>query len=110
MRATAVLVLVFAAPDASCGRGQTWSAATAYVGARLRQRFGERITVEHVEIFSARSFEFPDVLAAIERGSSLPVVVVDGRIVSQGGKLAERAIAHAVETVLENGNPREDQP
>jgi hypothetical protein len=100
MRATAVPVLVFAAPDASCAQGQTWSAVTAYVGARLHKRFGERIAVEHVELFSARSFEFPDALAAIERGAPLPVVVVDGRIVSQGGKLSERTIAAAVEVLL----------
>lgn len=77
MRATAVPVLVFAAPDAACAQGRTWSGATAFVSARLHQRFGDRISVEHVELFSARSFEFPDVLAAIERGGQLPVVVVN---------------------------------
>lgn len=109
MRTTTVPVLVLAAPDASCAQGQTWSGVTAFVGARLRQRFGERISVEHVELFSARSFEFPDALAAVERGASLPVVMVDGRLVSTGRKLSERAIAHAVEAVLEDGNTEKEQ-
>lgn len=106
--ANAVTVQVFAAPDASCGNRNTWSAATAYIRARLHQRFGDQVVVEHVEIFTARSFEFTDVLAAIQRGSPLPIVVVDGRIVSVGGKLAERPIARAVETALGGTHPVED--
>lgn len=109
MRTTTVPVLVFAAPDASCAPGHTWRGITAFVGARLRHRFGDQVSVEHVELFSARSFEFPDALAAIQRGASLPMVMVDGRLVSSGGKLSERAIAHAVETVLEDGNTEKEQ-
>ena len=104
MAEKAVAVRVFAAPDASCGHGQTWSAATAYIRARLHRRFGDRVAVEHVELFTARSFDFPDVLAAIEAGSSLPIVQVDGRIVSEGGKLSESVIARAVGAALGNGN------
>ncbi len=95
-----VTVQVFAAPDVTGHTPQTWSAATAYLRGRLQQRFTNRVDVEHVELFSARSFEFPEVLAAIERGSPLPVVVVDGRVVTAGGKLSERIVAQAVEDVL----------
>lgn len=93
-------VQVFAAPDVACPAPQTWSAATAYLRSRLRQRFADRVDVEHVEMFSARSFEFPEVLAAIERGAALPVIVVDGRVVSAGGKVSERTVAQAVEAAL----------
>ena len=62
-----------------------------------------------MELFSARSFDLPDALAAIQRGASLPVVIVDGRVVSSGGKLSERAIAHAVETVPEDGSTEKEQ-
>ena len=72
----------------------------AFMGTRLRQRFGDRVVVEHVEIFTGRSFEFPDVLAAIQGGSPLPIVVVDGRIVSEGSKRAERTIGRAVDMAL----------
>lgn len=105
--ADAVTVQVFAAPDASCGDRNTWSAATAYIRARLRQRFGDRVVVEHIEIFTARSFEFANVLAAIQRGSPLPIVAIDGRIVSEGGKLAEGPITRAVNAALGGAAPVE---
>jgi len=104
MAANPVAVTVFAAPDASCGHGQTWSAATAYIGGRLRRRFGDRVAIEHVEIFTPRSFEFPDVLAAIEAGTPLPIVRVEGRTVSEGVKLSEGVVARAVEAALANGH------
>jgi hypothetical protein len=102
-----VPVRVFTAPDVSCGAGMTWAAAVGFIGGRLRQRFEGRLAVEHIELFSQRSFEFPAVLAAVERGGGLPMVMVADRIVSQGGKLSESRIARAVEslsrTVREEG-------
>ncbi len=101
-----VNVRVFAPPDASCDHRMTWSKASAFLGERLKCRFGNRVTTEHIEIFSPRSFEFPEVLAAIEAGGQLPVVAVSDRIVSQGGKISERITARAVEAVLTNGDGR----
>ena len=48
MAEKAVAVHVFAAPDALCGQGQTWSAATSYIRARLHRRFEDRVVVEPV--------------------------------------------------------------
>jgi len=110
MATHAVTVRVFAAPDASCGHGPTWSSATAFMATRLRRRFSDQVVVEHVEMFTARSFEFPDVLTAIQGGSPLPIVVVDGRIVSEGGKLPEPIIGRAVAEALNGGVAREDKP
>lgn len=87
---------IFTAPDATCG-GATWSDAVALVAARLRRRFGEALEVEQVALFSPRCFEFPRVLEAISAGAPLPVVLVDDRIVSEGGKLSEPRLARAVE-------------
>ncbi len=69
----------------------------------LKRRFGDSVVVEHIEIFSARSFEFPEVMATIQAGGQLPVVLVDGRMVSQGGKLPARIIRQAVEEALVAG-------
>ena len=55
--------------------------------------------MEHVEIFSQRSFEFPAVLEAIQDGAELSIGLVGGRIISQGGKLSERRIAQAIGAV-----------
>ena len=102
MNAKRVEVRVFVAPDTSCGHGATWSAASALVLDRLQRRFGAAVAAEHVEMFSPRSFEFPETMAAIEAGARLPVVTIDGRIVSEGGKLSERIIREAVEAQLVN--------
>ena len=93
-------VCVFAAPDVSCGGGMTWSAASAFIGERLKRRFGNAVRVEHIELFCPRTFDFPQVVAVIEAGGQLPIITVGGQIVSQGGKLSERIIAQAIETRL----------
>ena len=100
MPSKAIHVRVFAAPDASCGHGMTWSAASALIGDRLRRRFGNEVEMEHIELFSPGSFEFPEVMAAIAAEGPLPVVMVGNQIVSQGGKLSDRIIGQAVETLL----------
>jgi hypothetical protein len=94
-----VVVRIFTAPEASCGTGMTWVAAVGFVRERLSRRFDGRVAVEQVEIFSQRSFEFPTVLEAIRQGAELPIVLVGGRIVSQGGKLSESRIALAIEAL-----------
>ena len=98
MTMEALEVCVFIAPDASCGTGMTWSAACAFTSERLKRRFGDAVRVEHIELFGPRTFDFPQVVAAIEGGAPLPIVTVGGQIVSQGGKLSERIIAQAIET------------
>lgn len=91
------IVRVFTAPEVTCGTGMTWAAAVGFIRDRLRRRFGEGVAVEHIEVFSERSFEFPAVLEAIQRGAQLPVVLVGDRTVSDGGKLSQSQIARAVE-------------
>ncbi len=98
MTTAAIEVCVFTAPDASCGTGTTWSAACVLTSERLKRRFGDAVRVEHIELFCPRTFDFPQVVAAIEGGAPLPIVTVGGQIVSQGGKLSERIIAQAIET------------
>ncbi len=91
-----VFVQVFAAPAVACCGGSTWEGATQYLRERLRQRFGESVSVEFIEMFAPRSFEFPDVLRALEAGGTLPIVRVGNEIVSQGAKLSESRVAEAV--------------
>lgn len=95
-----VKVRVFAAPDTSCDHGMTWSGASAMIAERLRRRFDGGVELEHIEIFSPRSFEFPEIMATLEAGGQLPIVTVGDRIVSQGGKLFDRVIRQAVEALL----------
>ncbi len=91
-----LVVRVFAAPLVTCGSGETWASAAAAMGERIRRRFGEGITVEFVELFSPRSFDFPAVLARVEAGASLPLVTVGDDVISEGGKLSEPRIGRAL--------------
>lgn len=97
-------IRVFTPPDASCGAGMTWAAAVGFIRERLGRRFSNGVAVEHIEIFSQRSFEFPTVLDAIQQGAALPIVLVGDRIVSQGGKLSESRIARAIEALGPTGS------
>lgn len=90
-----IAVRIVTAPDASCA-GATWSEAFDLIRSRLARRFGEAVTVEHVQAFSTRFFEMPKVTAAIEAGAELPIVLVGEDVVSRGGKLSEPKIAEAL--------------
>ena len=96
MVTNAVSVRVFASPAVACGAGITWEGATNYLRKRIHQRFGEDVAVEFIEMFSPHSFDFPDVLRALEQGNTLPIVRVGEEIVSQGTKLTESRIAATV--------------
>ncbi len=95
-----VTVQVFVVSSASCRPDTTWEAALAVLRQRLHQRFGEAVSLEQIEMFTPRSFEFPDVLDVLQRGGGMPIVRVGDRIVSQGGKLSEPQIAIAITEVL----------
>jgi hypothetical protein len=102
-----VFVQVFAAPSATCGSGSTWESVTAYLGERLHARFGESVVVEHIVMFTPRSFDFPDVMRGLQEGAELPIVRVGGEIVSSGGKLSESRIAQAINARLEPDSTEE---
>ncbi len=95
-----VTVQVFVVSSASCRPDTTWEAALAFLRQRLHQRFGEAVSLEQIEMFTPRSFEFPDVLDVLQRGGEMPIVRVGDRIVTQGGKLSEPQIAAAVTELL----------
>lgn len=65
MRATAVPVLVFAAPDASCGRGQTWSDETARTRLRTYQTREHPVVREFTEAQEALGTFLQETNAAI---------------------------------------------
>ncbi len=100
--AESVAVQVFAAPSVSDGQGATWEAATAFLRQRLQHQFGGAAEVEYIEMFTPRSFEFPDVLDALGHGGALPIVRVGGQIVSQGEKLSESRIAAVIRELLQS--------
>lgn len=67
------------------------------IGRRLQAKFGERVTVEYVELYSPESFKFENVVNFLKEGKSPPFVIVNGKLIQSGGKLSERSIRQELE-------------
>ncbi len=89
-------VVVAAAPMAACAPEKTWRAAAAFLARRLRERFGAAVTVEFVELFTPDVDRHPEIEAFVADGAIPPIVLLDGRLHSSGGKLRISAIERAV--------------
>jgi disulfide oxidoreductase YuzD len=97
-----VTVTVLAPPSTPCSGKVTWQAATATLKERLERRFGAQVRVEYVELFSPESFSFVAVMEGLQQEKyQLPVVLVQGEIVSSGAKLHEGLIARHVRDRLQ---------
>jgi disulfide oxidoreductase YuzD len=96
-------VLIVGLPSAAaCPPEKTWRSAAGFVVQRLHARFGDEVVVEYVDLFSPEMSEHADVEAHIAIDSLMPpVVVVDGTVLSAGGKLNVSVIERAVAAVLE---------
>ena len=101
-------VLVVGLPSAAtCPPEKTWRAAGGLVAQRLHARFGDGVVVAYVDLFSPELGGHPDVEARIAAdGLVPPVVVVDGAVLSSGGKLNVSAIERAVAAALEGVTTR----
>lgn len=96
-----VHVVVVAVTGGSCAGKPTWETATGLLRSRLHRRFGDSVSVVYVELFSPESFKLPEVLNGIgDESLRLPVVLVNGQVVSAGVKLNEGLIARSIAEVL----------
>lgn len=96
-----VHVAVVAVSGGACAGKPTWETATSYLRRQLQRRFGVNVSVEYVELFSPRSLELQSVLQGIGDGSlRLPVVLVNGELLTSGTKLNEGVIAARVTELL----------
>ena len=91
------VVRIFALPIAACDPGKTWKAAADMIARRLRERYGEKVQVEFVEIFSPASFLYQEILHRVGRGEQAPFVTLNDKMVQSGGKLSEPAIRRALD-------------
>jgi disulfide oxidoreductase YuzD len=83
-----VTVNVIAAASGECGSPMTWASATEALDRRLKRRFPGQVSVQYVELFAPESFMFVGVMKGIqEERYHLPIVLVDGEIISEGKKL-----------------------
>ncbi len=79
----------------ACAEGvkDTWRDVAAWVADQLARRFGESIEVRYFDLFDPAC-------PAIPPGAQLPLVLVNGEVVSRGGKISVPAIRKRIEALV----------
>ncbi len=97
-----IAVRIFGAPTADCEAGvtDTWQKMAAWARGQLLGRFGARVSVEYYDLFSPEMDRFPEVTALVSSGrGAVPLVLVDGEVLSSGDKISVPAIRRQLETM-----------
>jgi hypothetical protein len=89
-----VLVQIVGAPVACTeGTKDTWREVSAWAAGQLGTRFGGEVQVKYYDLFDADCPPMPI-------NSQLPLVLVDGEVVSSGGKISVTVLRRKIEAVL----------
>jgi disulfide oxidoreductase YuzD len=86
-------VVIVGAPVA-CKEGikETWREVAEWAAGELRSRYGEQVKVQYYDLFDPQC-------PAIPPEGQLPVVMVDGQVISCGGKISIPLIRKTIEGV-----------
>lgn len=96
---TPVLVQIIGAPIAcSDGVKDSWRQVASRTAGQLQTRFGEEVCVQYFDLFD------PD-CPSIPAGAQLPLVLVNGEVLSSGGKISVPLIRKQIEA-LSTGTPK----
>ena len=89
-----VRVQIIGAPIA-CKEGvkDTWRETAAWVAGQLRQRFGEAVQVQYHDLFDPACPTLPE-------SAQLPLILVNGEVLSSGGKISVPVLRNKIETIL----------
>src|SRR5512136_116093 len=90
---TSALVQIIGAPVA-CGEGvkDTWRDVAKHAADQLRTRFGDSVQVQYFDLFDPAC-------PALPTGAQLPLVLIEGEVVSSGGKISVPAIRKRLEAL-----------
>lgn len=90
-----ILVQIIGAPIA-CQDGvkDTWRETATWAGEQLRQRFGDKVLVQYFDLFDPACPSLP-------ANSQLPLVLVNGEVLSSGGKISVPAMRRKIESIME---------
>jgi hypothetical protein len=93
-----IIVQIVGAPIA-CKDGvkDTWRETAHWAGGQLHQRFGENVQVQYFDLFD------PD-CPSMPVDAQLPLVLVNGVVLTSGGKLSVPVIRRKIEALLEKEN------
>jgi disulfide oxidoreductase YuzD len=89
-----IIVQIVGAPIA-CAEGvkDTWRDVAHWAEGQLKARFGDEVEVKYYDLFDTGCPSIPN-------GAQLPLVLVNGEMVSSGGKIAVSVIRRKIETEL----------
>jgi hypothetical protein len=97
---TALTVHIIGVPVA-CAEGvkDTWRDVAQHAAEQLSARFGDSVRVRYFDLFD------PD-CPALPGGAQLPLVIIEGEVLSSGGKISVPAIRKRIEAlgVTPNGH------
>jgi hypothetical protein len=90
---TALTVQIVGAPVA-CAEGvkETWRDVAQHAAAQLCTRFGENVQVQYFDLFDPACPTLP-------AGAQLPLVLIEGEVLSSGDKISVPAIRKRIEAL-----------
>jgi disulfide oxidoreductase YuzD len=90
-----ILVQIIGAPIA-CNEGvkDTWREVAGWASRNLHQRFGEEVRVQYFDLMDPACPRMPS-------DAQLPLVLVNGDVLSNGGKISVPVIRRKIDTMLE---------
>jgi len=91
--ANRTLVQIVGAPVAcAAGVKDTWREVAGWAAGQLSQRFGKQVRVEYYDLFDPACPPLPP-------GAQLPLILVNGEVLSSGGKIAIPVIRKRLESL-----------
>ncbi len=87
-----ISIQMIGAPIGVCGGGveDAWRKAAQLVTRQLYHYFGDQVNIEYFDLLDPNC-------PALPPNSQLPLVLVDGRVLSSGGKLSTSALRRHLE-------------
>ena len=74
------------------GVNETWRDTAKHAADRLRARFGEAARLQYFDLFDPAC-------PALPAGAQLPLVMIEGEVLSSGGKISAPAIRKRIEAL-----------
>jgi hypothetical protein len=90
---TPIVVQIVGAPVA-CADGvkDTWPDVAKHAADQLRTRFGDTVQLQYFDLFDPTC-------PALPAGAQLPLVLIEGEVLSSGGKISVPAIRKRIEAL-----------
>ena len=92
MSAPVVVQIVGAPVACATGVQETWREVAAWTAGQLRGHFGDAVRVDYYDLFDPAC-------PALPPDAQLPLVLINGEVLSSGGKIAIPAIRRRVEAL-----------